>query len=263
MKYQCVKCNYCCKTKSLWEQHISTLKHINNYNLSIPINSNVCEYCNKVYKSRSGLWKHNKICKKKKLAIEKNNDEIILNMMNQIKEQNKIITDMIPKIGNNQINNQINNQFNINVFLNEKCNEAINMSDFINSINIQCKDLIYTKNNGLLQGISTVFMNELKQLDTYKRPIHCSDVKRETIYIKDNNAWDKDNSKIKIHNAINDIANKQRKAISKWEHDNPNWNITDKGKDDYIKLMKSIMSDISKEENKIVKTIAKETIINK
>ena len=235
-----------------------------NTNTKIPdnYNINICEICKKTYKSRSGLWKHSKTCKKnlQDKVIEKKHEDnnILVDMMNQIKEQNKIISDMIPKIGSNN-----NNQFNINVFLNEKCNDAINMSDFIKSIKVQLKDLIYTKNNGLLQGISSIFMNQLKQLDTYKRPIHCSDIKRETLYIKDNNEWEKDSSKSKIHYAINDIATKQRKALNKWEEDNPNWNTSDKGKDDYIKLMKSIMTDISHEENKIIKTIAKETIINK
>ena len=103
-------------------------------------------------------------------------------MMEQMKEQNKIIQDMIPKIGNN------NNKFNINVFLNEECRDAINMTDFIESLQIQLEDLNYTKTNGLIEGISSVFVNGLKQLDTYKRPIHCTDMKRETLYIKDNNA---------------------------------------------------------------------------
>lgn len=272
MKFNCTCCNYSCNRKSLWEQHISTLKHMKNSNIDIPLdyNVNICNICNKIYKSRSGLWKHQKTCIKIHNKIDttdtdtiENNEiddkKILVDMMNQIKEQNKIISDMIPKIGNN--NN--NNQFNINVFLNEKCNDAINMSEFIESIKIQLEDLNYTKINGLSQGISYILMNGLKQLDLYKRPIHCSDIKRETLYIKDNDEWDKENGKMKIHVAIKDIANKQRIAINDWEDKNPNWNESDKGKDDYIKLMKSLMTDITDEENKIIKNIAKETIIDK
>lgn len=244
-----------------------------NSNIDIPLNYNVnkCDICNKIYKSRSGLWKHQKTCIKINNKIDTTNTDtiennefddkkILVDMMNQIKEQNKIISDMIPKIGNNNNNN---NQFNINVFLNEKCNDAINMSEFIESIKIQLEDLNYTKINGLSQGISYILMNGLKQLDLYKRPIHCSDIKRETLYIKDNDEWDKENGKMKIHVAIKDIANKQRIAINDWEDKNPNWNESDKGKDDYIKLMKSLMTDITDEENKIIKNIAKETIIDK
>ena len=176
-------------------------------------------------------------------------------MVNQLKEQNKIILDMVPRIGNNQ--------FNINVFLNEKCRDAINMSEFLESLQIQLKDLIYTKDNGLIEGISTVFVNGLKQLDTFKRPIHCTDMKRETLYIKDNNEWERENGKECLRNAINDVASKQRLAINEWEKNNPNWDKTVKGKEEYIKIVKTVMSDISDEHNKIIKNIAKETIINK
>lgn len=260
MSYNCKTCNYTCTKKSLWKQHILTLKHQKSCGINIPINynENKCNICNKIYKSRSGLWKHNKYCNNNKIQSSNDNTKILIDMMNHIKEQNKIISDMIPKIGSNT-----NNQFNINLFLNEKCNDAINMSEFLESIQIKLKDLNYTKKNGLLEGISSIFMNGLKQLDTYKRPIHCTDIKRETLYIKENNEWDKDNGKTKIHIAIKDIAEKQRKAINQWEIDNPEWNTSDKGKDDYIKLVKSVMTNITDEENKIIKNIAKETIIDK
>ena len=137
------------------------------------------------------------------------------------------------------------------------------MSEFLESLQIQLKDLIYTKDNGLIEGISTVFVNGLKQLDTFKRPIHCTDMKRETLYIKDNNEWERENGKECLRNAINDVASKQRLAINEWEKNNPNWDKTVKGKEEYIKIVKTVMSDISDEHNKIIKNIAKETIINK
>jgi hypothetical protein len=179
-------------------------------------------------------------------------------MMGQLKEQSKIIQDMIPRMGNNN-----NNRFNINVFLNEQCKDAINMSDFIESLQIQIEDLRYAKNNGLIEGISSVFVNGLKQLDTFKRPIHCTDMKRETLYIKDNDEWE--SGKGRLRTAISDVANKERKAILEWEAENPTWGETEHGKDDYINLVKSVMTDVSQppDENKIIKTIAKETIIDK
>jgi len=181
-------------------------------------------------------------------------------MMEQMKEQSKIIQGMIPRIGNNN-----NNKFNINVFLNEKCRDAINMSEFIESLEIQMKDLNYTKTNGLIEGVSSIFVNGLKQLETSKRPIHCTDMKRETLYIKDNNEWDRENGKEKIRSAINNVANKQRKAISTWEREHPTWAKSDKGKEEYIRLVQSVMADVSSgtNENKIIKSIAKETVIEK
>jgi len=178
-------------------------------------------------------------------------------VVNQMAEQNKIIHEMIPKLGTTK--------FNINIFLNEQCKDAINMSDFVESLQIKVADLLYTKDNGLIEGISSVMVNGLKQLDTYKRPIHCSDVKREILYIKDNNEWDKEYSNVKLKNAIHDIAYKQRKLIKEWENANPHWNKTEKGKEDWINLVRAVMSDVSSgpKENKIIKNIARETSIGK
>ena len=189
------------------------------------------------------------------------NDTKIKNeMMEQMKEQSKIIQDMIPRIGNNN-----NNRFNINVFLNEQCKNAINLSDFIQSLQIQLDDLIYTKDKGLIEGVSNVFVNALNQLDTFHRPIHCTDIKRETLYIKENNEWERDDNKEHIKNAITDIANKQRNMIKEWEDAHPNWEGTDKGRDEYIKIVQTAMKDVSDSptENKIIKNIVKETVVSK
>jgi hypothetical protein len=165
---------------------------------------------------------------------------------------------MIPCIGNNN-----NNRFNINVFLNEQCKDAINMSEFLESIKIQLVDFDFIKDNGLMEGISTAFINGLKQLDTYKRPIHCTDMKRETLYIKDNNEWDKDTGKEKLKIAINEVAKKHRVSIAEWEIHNPTWSQTEKGKEDYVLLVQSLMGDVLEHnENRIIKSIAKNTIID-
>ena len=139
------------------------------------------------------------------------------------------------------------------------------MTDFIKSLQIQLDDLQYTSSNGLIEGVSSVFVNGLKQLDTYKRPIHCTDIKRETLYIKDNNEWERDSNKSKLKEAISEVAIKQRQAIIDWETKNPHWSKSEQGKDEYLKIVKSVMSDVSLEtnENKIIKCIAKETVIDK
>jgi len=288
LNFYCEKCDYKCSTKYLWEQHCSTQKHNRQQSAThhkIP-ELFICEVCNKSYKQRSGLWRHKKKCfpseNEKKTTEElnlndKDNTELTDMMqkmlmefhngvkvrdelMNQVKEQNKIINEMIPRLGNNN-----NNKFNINLFLNENCRDAINMTDFIKSLSIQLEDLHFTKDNGLIEGVSSIFVNGLKQLDTFKRPIHCTDVKRETLYIKDNNEWERDNGKHKLKDAINDVASKQRKAITEWELNNPSWSSSETGKDDYIKLVRSIITDVNEKsnENKIIKTIAKETLVDK
>ena len=284
--FYCIKCDYTCSKKTLWKQHLATQKHNRQHlatdgNIKYANINNCCEKCGKIYQDRSGLWKHKKRCiisntTSETLKKENNNlkdfikgiikeysqdIEIKKEMISQLKEQNQIIQKMIPKLGNNN-----NNKFNINVFLNKHCKDAINMSDFINSLNIQTHDLIYTQKKGLIEGISTLFLNGLKQLDTFQRPIHCSDIKREILYIKDNNIWEKEPTKDKIRNAINDVAYKQRDAIKKWEKNNPLWHQSESGKDEYIDLVKTIMEDIHKDsfsENKIIKNILKETQIDK
>ena len=257
-----------------------------------------CNHCAKQYKQRSGLWRHNKKCvkmhqatasTKKKPVISNKMSEtndtddgnkslaimlktmlepILLNIQEDkkltiglLQTQNKIITDIIPKIGNNNSNN--NNSFNINVFLNEQCRDAINMSDFLNSLQVKLADLMYTKNNGLVEGISSVFVKALNKLEQCKRPIHCSDVKRETLYIKDNDAWQRENSKEKLHSAIERVAMKQQKTIFEWEKENKDWHESDARAQEYISLVRAVTKDIASEENKIIRSIIKETTISK
>lgn len=304
-EFYCKKCDYSCKRKFLWEQHLATQKHNRQRSATLKKTKTkrqsfeyICDHCGKGYKQRSGLWRHKKSCHdvghdeviettqkykniEKENTVIKNlenengelktlmekmmngiyNDTKVKNeMMEQMKEQSKIIQDMIPRIGNNN-----NNRFNINVFLNEQCKHAINLSDFIQSLQIQLDDLIYTKDNGLIEGVSNVFVNALNQLDTFHRPIHCTDIKRETLYIKENNEWEKDEKKEHIKNAINDVANKQRNKIKEWEEKHPNWEDTDQGRGEYIKIVQSAMKDVSESptENKIIKNIVKETVISK
>lgn len=285
-KFICLKCDYECSSKFLWEQHCSTQKHKRQH-LATPGNakyaSYICEGCGREYKQRSGLWRHRKKCNGNETQQEdvltlanENSDlkelmhqmlsglnkdgNIKEQMINQLQEQNKIIKDMIPKLGNNN-----NNKFNINVFLNEQCRDAINMSEFIESLQIHIEDLNFTKKNGLIDGVSSIFVKGLRELDTYKRPIHCTDTKRDILYIKDNDTWDKGSGKDILKDAIGDVVSKQRDAISDWEKANPNWSATEGGKDEYIQLVRSVMSDVNNHpnENKIIKNIAKETIIDK
>lgn len=290
--WYCEKCEYTCSNQSNYNKHILTRKH--NLELS-QIKSTIsflCTSCNKIYKTQSGLWKHEKNCKFKQYELEKkeltntnpeNMKDMFVKLINQNKElQNtlleqqsqlhdqqenyqKQIGELIPMLGNNNQYNS-NNKFNINVFLNEQCKDAININEFIESLQIQLQDLEYTKDNGLVNSISNIFIKGLNELDVYKRPIHCSDSKRDILYIKDEEKWEKHLEKDKIKEKINELANKQRVSIKQWTDAHPNWMDDEKLKDEYVKLVNQLMQpleDIDKDQNKIIKNISKITYLEK
>jgi len=182
--------------------------------------------------------------------------------------------ELAQKAGNNNNNNNNNKTFNLQVFLNETCKDAINLSDFVNQIQVSINDLEETGTLGYAEGISKVFYKyftkNLNDIDYSNRPIHCSDSKRETLYIKDDNQWTKDDEqKTNLTKAIKQVANKNIKKISEWQQLNPEYNNPDsKQNDKYMKIVLNSMSGTTKEEadknyEKIVKNIAKEVVIEK
>lgn len=207
-EFVCINCNYTTSDKKDYNKHIGTAKHKNNTNVDIILTNlgkkseNIIEFicsCDKKYKSRQGLYAHKKKCKVLQneahvdssngqitLANELTND-LIIKLLNDNKEMREIIikqqdqiSELLPKIGNNFItNNNNNNKFNIQVFLNERCKDAINMSDFIKSIQVSLQQLDYTKQNGIVNGLSNVIIENMNKLGLYQRPIHCTDLKRE------------------------------------------------------------------------------------
>jgi len=266
---------------------------MDNKNYSDKKNDFECKTCGKTYKFRSGLSKHKKTCKsfeneifneeeKKENGSLKSMFSTLMNenkelcktlleqqsqhqkqMKNQQELYHKQIDELIPKIGDTITNN---NRFNMNVFLNERCKDAINITEFIESLQIQLQDLENTKDKGLVQSISNIFIKGLSELDIHKRPIHCSDIKRDILYIKDEEKWEKDQQKDKIKQSINDIANKQRTEIKQWTDAHPNWMEDEKLKDEYVKLVNHLMEpveDTEKEQNKIIKKVSAATIIGK
>ena len=285
--FYCKKCDYRCDKKFLWLQHTKTKKHISKQmETNICKNmqeENECEICHKVFKTRNGLWKHSKKCTEVKnieINIGNNSDDkaifiklfqdneemkkILVEQQMQMKEQQKQIGEMIPKIGNN--NNTINQKFNLNVFLNEHCKDAVNLTDFIESLQIQLKDLENTKSHGLVDSIASLMINNLNEMDMYKRPIHCTDPKREILYIKDEQKWEKDDQKAILRQGINDLANKQRKAMKEWTEANPTWKTDEKLKDEYLKLLHEVMEPLEqteKDQNRIIKKISNATLIDK
>jgi hypothetical protein len=240
--YNCEFCHFNTCKKTDYERHLLTQKHKKTKFSTISTNLSVlsekkffCNLCGKNFKERTGLWKHSKKCEvnsKCDDSIEYENDnsnndnddltdkQLILMLIkdnnefkNMMLEQNKTIMNLAEKAGtNNSYNN--NKTFNLQVFLNETCKDAINLSDFINQIQISIGDLEETGTLGYAEGISKVFIKNLNDIDYNMRPIHCSDSKRETLYIKDDNQWSKDDEqKTTLTKAIKQVAHKNIKQI--------------------------------------------------
>jgi hypothetical protein len=285
-KYICECCNYSSSKKSQYQRHILTDKHkiLTNTYISGSKSSNtgpqnIACVCGKTYKHRQSLYNHKKICKHN-LQFESNDEPITKELVLQLLKQNQNLQEMLQdqhnkmyelaKEGKHITNNEINNHFNLNVFLNETCKDAINLMDFVDSLNVKLKDLEYTAKTGYAEGISQIFINGLTSLNVHERPIHCSDSKRDVLYIKDQNAWQKeDDNKTKLTNAIKIIGKKNIQQISEWQKVNPEYNDPDsKQNDRYMKMLCNAMSGSTKEESeknyeKIIKNIVKEVVIDK
>jgi hypothetical protein len=183
----------------------------------------------------------------------------------------KLLQETIPKIGNTTTNTTTNNNsFNINFFLNEQCKDALNISDFVEQIKLQLSDLDMIGKVGYVEGMSKIFIRNLRELDVFKRPIHCSDLKRETLYVKDQNSWEKENGENnKIKRAIKQVECKNIKQIPKWNEENPDADNTDSKKHlEYHNILiesmgGSTLQDDNKKRDKIIRNIAKEVLINK
>jgi hypothetical protein len=281
-KYYCNFCDYRTCKKSSFDNHNLSAKHKKMTDKSI-LETDLhqimpkkcsskysCKYCEKNFKNRSGLWKHNKICKHENK--EPTDKELIMMLIKDNSEMKKMMMEVI-KNGTNNITNNTNSHnktFNLQFFLNEQCKDAININDFISSIQIQLSDLEETGKLGYVEGISKVVIDNLNSLNEHMRPIHCSDYKREVIYIKDNEEWTKDNeNKDKMKNVIKQIANKNIKKIPEWIKENPDcFNSESKKNDKYLKIVSNSMSGSTEEEqktnlNKIISKVAKEVTINK
>lgn len=278
--FTCEKCNYNTVRKSSWEKHIKTEKH--NCNIFNTIEkgaskSFTCTECNKTYKDPSGLWHHKKVCIEIKQPLDSTNDvskisALFIDTMKQNQEfQKQIFEFMKDNIGttNNHSNNTTTNntKFNLNFFLNETCKDAMNLSDFVSSLQLTMSDLENVGKLGYTEGISRIFTNGLKKLDITKRPIHCSDLKRETVYVKNENKWEKESDHLK--KAIKQITNKNIKLIPKWKEENPDHNkYNNRRNDEYLKIMYESMGPTDAEEEsksfgKIITNLAKETFIVK
>ena len=286
-KFVCENCDFVCSKKSDYERHILTRKHKNDDKKEQKnAEKNVC-ICGKSFKYRQGLFVHRKTCinyeknvttdgvileteinKKIDSTTDKELKELVKDLIKQNGELVKTINDIVPKIGNTNItnNNNNNNSFNLNVFLNEQCKDALNISDFIDSLKITLEDLLFSKTNGISRGITDVMIKGLKDLDIHKRPIHCTDIKRDIMYIKDEDKWLKDDNHDMMKNTIVKIADKERTALQQWAIDNPDWMDTERKQLEYLTMMRSICEPIENYNNyekKIIKNLGKEIQLDK
>ena len=203
------------------------------------------------------------------IGKKRNKKSLVNSLVFELLDQNKTLQKQIIELSKERniiVNNTNNNQFNLNFFLNEQCKDAVNLSDFVNSLEITMDDLTYTRNQGLVEGISKVMIDGLKQMDLYKRPIHCTDQKRDTIYVRDNHQWARDEGNARMRQAFVDIANKEYFAIKKWMDLHPGWEKNSQLQDFHHKMVKNVLHEIKDDpigERKIMKSVEREIFIEK
>ena len=257
---------------------------------------NKCE-CGKSYVHKQNLYRHKKTCNFTLLSIDDNqscnstnqlitsNDiskDLILKlveengeikkllfkqfetMQTQMQEQQKImhnqISELIPRVGNNTINNK--QKFNINIFLNEQCKDALTIEQFLNEIDVTLANLAVTKNKGLCEGVSNIFIENMNKLSLYERPMHCTDIKRETVYIKCNGEnkgtnWLQDSKNTQLKEALKKVSQVQQKSLDKWTEEHPDWMENPALQQEYMKLVKNCTDDLqeNKREEKVIKKV--------
>ena len=278
--FYCESCDYKTSRKSQYERHLLTLKHkmeLNDNKKSSKIDSQFSCECGRIYKFASGLSRHKLTCTKTNILTQSSkeinsiNDQdvdyksMILTLVKQNADLQQTIQDIVPKIGNTT-NNTINQKIDIQLFLQDNCKNALNIHEFINSLQITIDDLKQTTNTGLIEGVTNTMIKGLSKLELHERPIHCSDPKRDIMYIKDENVWDKDNNNEKLKKTIEEVADKQLQSFSTWEQAHPDYLLTEEGKNKYMKFLGNASVDLhedKKKMNKIIKNIGKEVYLNK
>jgi hypothetical protein len=286
-KYCCNVCQYYTDKKSNYDKHLGTLKHLNSTE-STEIADKVaessckqfiCLNCNANFKERTGLWRHNKICNLNNEKIDKNEDTLVKYLMNENKELKNMIIEVckqiqpanVNTIGNTNANNSYNNNktFNLQFFLNETCKDAMNIKEFVDSVQLELSDLENVGKTGYIEGISNIIIKNLNALEMEKRPIHCTDNKREVIYIKDEDKWEKEeDNKPKLKKLIKAIAHKNICMFKQFREKYPDCDNGDSKKSSVFNTivyesMGGKGDDEAVKENKIIHKISKHVGIDK
>ena len=280
-KFICKPCDYICCKEYLLTRHLSTRKHQKRCATSQEISTRECNKCKKIYSSNRSYWAHSKNCSGNvpnvpdladiinRLLIE--NQELRTFVMNQsntvLEHTNEVMKQIMtiqPATVINNTNN--NNKFNINVFLNEQCKDAINFADFVKSIEVSQTDLHNTGQLGFVDGISKIILDNLKQLSINERPIHCTDIKRETMYIKDEDKWNKEEDDTKLHGAIQTVSRKSMKTLIEWKQVNPDYEDGDSEfSQECLSMQRHSVAGDEREVYypKVARLVAKEVIVDK
>ena len=292
-KFICELCDYKTSHKSHYDDHLISLRHSKRKQMEAngsgiiaqsENNANICENCYKEFSSRSGLWKHKKKCEnntEKNICSEINSksNEIteLKEIMKYLMKENSEMKNMMMKVIENGTQNNCHNTnntnshnkaFNLNFFLNETCKDAMNIGEFVDSLKLQLSDLEKVGEKGYIEGITSIIVKNLKALDITKRPVHCTDKKRETIYIKDEDKWEKDEDKSLMHKLIKKVVSKNMKMFPKYRETHPDcMKYHSKFGDQYQKIIYESMggkgdNDYEKNE-KIIKNILKEVVVDK
>ena len=302
-KYFCKICDYSASQKCHYDKHLASKKHKKNVSRNChetvtkchekSVNQFICEKCEKIYKSRNGLWYHQKKCQKtppslvtksskssksakkepclwdlqkevnglkdeKIKILEKNNEEL----KEMVKDLMTHTASMTKYTNNNIQNNTYNNCTNkmtINVFLNEQCKDALNLTDFVENIKVTLEDLEYSKDNGFVNGVTNIIKKQLQDMKPTERPIHCSDKKRLQFYVKDADKWEKDKDNIKLTSSIKSVGMEQVKKMTQWEKEHPDYMNNPKELEIWQKMLESVSGGVNKDEiHKNVHKIKKE-----
>src|SRR6056300_1215830 len=282
--FTCRCCNYNTVRESQYIRHLNTAKHqmITNDNKfsSKKFSRLICINCSKEFRYRSGLSRHKQKCTRiiqesvEKIPQNGVNSDIVTTMLQLIKQNQEfkeLIVELSKKDTTTNNNNTINNnhqKFNLNFFLNDTCKDAMNMSEFIENIDVNFKDIENIGRDSYVTGMTNMILSRIKNLEVTKRPMHCTDLKRETIYIKDNNVWEKDNDNTKLHSMIQCIAHKNYAILPAWRDKNPDCLDSDTSKFDFcIKMMTNLLGDAGegqvKLDNKVIRNLSKHINVDK
>lgn len=286
MPFNCEKCKNDFLNKRDYDRHLRSLTHRINSGEEIDISKLYkCSNCKEYYGSRTTLWRHKKKCNiannSMELETEKENSiedkelqtykELMFSMVNETKKLRKEFvrqSEMLQEksIGTVNITNVINSNsknVNFNLFLDKECSNAVNLSDFVETLDVRIEDLERTKEIGYVRGISDIILRSMKQLDIYRRPIHYTGPVKEAIYVRHDNKWANDicETQPMVKSAISAVAKKQLDKVADWEHENVEWIKSEQGTDAYMNLVKQATSGCDINDEQILQNIVKEVKI--
>lgn len=293
--FRCDICNYSTKHRGDLKKHFQTLRHRKSIETYVePEKKQVSTFkcnCGRYFSYIRNLSRHQKSCK----AYMEDDVESLTDAVKTLVAENKKLSEclkgLVPNNSNELVtgrshttNNNITNHnygdyqpqyitaikdshINMQVFLDKHCGDAINLTSFIETLKLNSEDLDETRERGLAYSLGKVLIRGLKELEMNKRPIHCSDLRKSIMYVRDNNAWELDKKETQLRNAINILSSKQVSQIKDWEQSHPEWDKTDAGKQLYAETVHKILqvardTDKQRIENQVIKTIAKETLVD-